>query len=806
MSNNSKIDFVVEQLYPKLKDYILSMGVSVDSRGFFSCINPNHPDKNPSACLASSDKTKDGRVFNCLSCGTKGNIFHATNILEKKPLNGVGFYQDTLVYLCKKFGVEYSPDELSEDEKREYQKRRAYSDAVEICHKYVFAENGTLREHPGIKFLLDRGITEETIKKFKIGVIPSYKEYINSMKSAGWEDENWLKGADLARNDLFNPQGVIIPIFNDKDLPVGFVTRTTKMTANEHGTNKYINSLNSDIYKKSEILFNFNRFNKKHPNLTIVEGYIDAIILEQNGYKNATAIGATVLTDQHVDMLMNYGVQNLIICLDGDDAGVKGTKLAIERLSPFKTFKIKVIDLPQDQDPDTFVREKGITAFEELVSSDRCYSSFAWTLKKSSFEEDPLDIAKRAIPSIAVEESSITRLGMIRELSRITGIAENEIRSDVDNIINKESSEYIKELSNLGNFLQVQLQRRKTQDIKQLLIESVSKVNNIEQRYHKKIDPQSNSVERITEYMEKIETGSFKYGQFAPRFSRYEKLFDGIPFTYSLHLFGGRPSSAKTCSLTSLGIDLINGNDDSAVFYMSIDDTLEILSLRMLAMKSGLSTTQIKNIINLNKSQKEKYDEAKEWLKEISERFIIADATLGNNVDTLDNHINYFVKKFPNHKKTLILDNFHKLRGTSGEKKDKVSDASERVKDVAQLNNMNVMMTVELRKLAPGAKPTNDDLKDTAQLEYDADAITLVHNELQVNPDTNIKWMEQVDQGVIPAPYIELNVTKNKVTGKTGRCCYRLSKVNMKMVEVDESEVVALENKTKLKNQNQIKF
>jgi hypothetical protein len=122
MSNESKIlDSTIKDLVPKLKDYLNEQGITIDNNGFFRCINPAHPDHNPSCHIVNAGEGKD-IIFHCFSCLTNGTLFHAVHYLENKPLTGVGFYEETLPYLCKKYNIPYEPIQISNEARDKYQK------------------------------------------------------------------------------------------------------------------------------------------------------------------------------------------------------------------------------------------------------------------------------------------------------------------------------------------------------------------------------------------------------------------------------------------------------------------------------------------------------------------------------------------------------------------------------------------------------------------------------------------------------------------------------------------------------------
>lgn len=789
---NNDLSKVFRELDGHFLEYLSEHGIVPDGKGFIRCLNPNHYDKHPSMHIIDSGEHNKTAAW-CFSCLSHVDILHACNILDGKPISGIGFFEDTLAYLTKKYNIEYEAGTISNEARDLYQRKSATRDAARLIHSMIF-NKGVLRDCEAVKHLKERGITEETIKRFKIGTVTNFREYLAEMKKIGWENSNWLGEAGLANRALLHPHGITIPIHDEKSNPVGFVTRTTKMKPNDKGTSKYINSIASNIYKKGEILFNYDQYKENAGPLVIVEGYLDSIYLTQQGFKNIVALGSTVLTDKHVDMLARDSVKNIILSLDGDEGGIAGTKLALERLSGYKIFKsIRIVDLPEGEDPDTIVRTKGAEKFKEYLHES--FSPFTWTLKYTNFQDDPLMIVESAIPAIVAEESHIKRLRMVKELSKLTGVAELDIRKDVDEQVSEGSALFLQELKDVQQYVSYALQKRRLKDTKNILEEGVQKVRNLEKKFNNVIDNTSDFNERITTLRQKIERGNCNYGLITSNiFTNFERQLDGIPYNTCLTLVGGRPSAGKTCWVTSLGIDLIENNEDAAVFYMSIDDTSELMMLKMMAQKTGFSTSKIKDYTNLLPEERDIIIDAWNWVEKIKDRFILVDATAGNTPEIMEAHAEWFVKNYSDYKRVFLLDNFHKLKLPPGRQKtDQVAALSEKVKELTQVYDMHVMETVELRKMGESSdKPSPSDLKDSVQLEYDADLIVMVHNELQVKPESPVFWNGQhPDEGTQPYPFLELRTWKNKITGKTGDTAYTLDKYNLRINKARYSDVMA---------------
>jgi len=787
MNNNNNNNLsVIRELRAKLPEYLASRSIRVNDAGFFSCIHPDHADHNPS-CSLNYGNAFEGQLFHCFSgVGHDGNIFTAAHFLEGMPLVGAEFWDVTIRTLAGRYGIEYNPMEISEDQKRRYQALRAISDATKIINRMTMNADNELKEtHIGIKHLLDRGITEESIKKWNIGVLSSKKEFNEAIEKLGHTDKEFLASKGLAHHSLLNRDGFILPINDINSRAVGFVSRNCRIDPNEHVNRKYANSPNSDVYKKGEILYGYDKVKGKSGPLYIVEGYLDAIYLQQEGLTRTVALGSTTVTEYHVEeVLYNNDERDIILALDGDQGGWDGTKLAIERIAPFNKFNIKIMNIPTGYDPDSYVREFGLKAFKEI----ELLSAFAWSLQKSEYNKDMLTIAKDIIPTIASEERAVERLTMIKELSNYTAVSEHEIKKDVDLLVNKKDDKYLEELASIQNFVSVKLNQARPSEIRGLIVNALNKVETIEEKYDTVKDMKIQFRDRLKLLRNDIIDGNYEYGLLAPNHKVFEETLNGIPFKEKLMYFGGRGSAGKTAFMTSLALDIIEANPEAAIFYMSIDDSLDFLTTKMLAVRSGLPTTEIQNYKNLSEEKKLLVDEAYNFIDSVSDRMIIADSTDGNSVETVENHLRYMTNEFPDKKIILVLDNFHKLSmdGGQAQKRDAISDASSSLKDLAVKYKTCIMASVELRKLQNEvSRPTRQDMQGSNKLDYDADVVCMVHNDLQVNSTTHIIHEKEVNGQMRIMPWIEVNIVKNKLTGQLKECAFKYDSVNMSFQEGD---------------------
>jgi len=809
----SDYDGVIGELRPHLREYIESQGVIIDNKGFFNCIHPDHPDKHPSCSLNKGNAGYEDQVFHCFSGNHSGNIFTAAHWLEGMSIHDSEFWTVTVAELCKRFGIEYKPIELSEDKKREYQDLKAIKDAVDIISSMTWTNHlkNTLNDsHVGVRHLLDRGITKETIRKFNIGVITSFTEYQKRMSDLGWKNPDHLQALGLLRKDIFRRNGFILPIYNIKGRPVGFVTRNTNHTDGDKESHKYINSSNSKYYSKGEILYNYNNVLKEPGPLYIVEGYIDAAYLHQCGMKKVAAIGATVITENHAEMLHDNET-DICIALDGDAGGHAGVDISLERLCEYKKFNIRIVDMPHSYDPDTYVREKGLDSFLTLDTM----SPFRWSLSKANYSEDLMVVAEKAVPIIAAERSSIGRLRMIQELSNFTSVPVEDIRRDVERMYEKEQEAYISDLRDLNEKVVSQLNRKKIVDTVGVLRKAHSRLTVIQNKYNESTDLQTEYLNRVQTLDQRIRNNEYEYGLLSPGFSRFQKTLDGVPHWANLILIAGKASSGKTAMVTALSLDLIKHNEDLAIFMMSIDDPTELMLQKIAAVHAGISPTEIKRYNHLDAEKRSKYEEAMHFIKRISDRYIIVDAKQGTTVDDLENNVNYFCKNFPDKKKLFILDNFHKLdlkvAGTQSRTTDGQIESSGRIKDMTTTNDIPIICTVELRKLEGEFKrPTRNDMYGAAKLDYDADVVCLLHNDKQVKEAagqrSQLVHNKNVDDINVEMPYVELNIAKNKLNGAQNYIPYKYNSYNMQFDESTKDEWETVRNRELKSSKNTLNF
>jgi DNA primase len=326
---------------------------------------PFHNERTPSFTVSPSKE-----IYKCFGCGKSGNTI--SFLMEHEKYS----YVDSLRWLANKYGIEIEETFASDEQKQQMQ----VADSLYIINNFAqqfFAK--TLFETEdgrdiGLSYLKERGFREDIIKKFQLGYNPEARDsFTKAAIAAQYNSDLLLKtGLVVNRNDqlMDNYRGrIIFPVHNHSGKVLGFGARILK--TNDKAP-KYINTPENEIYVKSKILYGsyFARMAiDKADECLLVEGYTDVISLHQSGIENVVASGGTSLTQDQLRLVRKY-TNNLTIIYDGDAAGIKaalrGLDLALE-----EGLNVKLVLIPDKEDPDSYVNKVGASAFNEFVRSNK---------------------------------------------------------------------------------------------------------------------------------------------------------------------------------------------------------------------------------------------------------------------------------------------------------------------------------------------------------------------------------------------------------------------------------------------------
>ena len=326
---------------------------------------PFHNERTPSFTVSPSKE-----IYKCFGCGKSGNTI--SFLMEHEKYS----YVDSLRWLANKYGIEIEETFASDEQKQQMQVADSLyiinSFAQQFFTKTLFeTEEG---RDIGLSYLKERGFREDIIKKFQLGYNPEARDNFTKAAVAGQYNTEFLlrTGLVVNRNDqlMDNYRGrIIFPVHNHSSKVLGFGARILK--TNDKAP-KYINTPENEIYVKSKILYGsyFARVAiDKADECLLVEGYTDVISLHQAGIENVVASGGTSLTLDQLRLIRKYS-NNLTIIYDGDAAGVKaalrGLDLALE-----EGLNVKLVLIPDKEDPDSYVNKVGASAFNEFVRSHK---------------------------------------------------------------------------------------------------------------------------------------------------------------------------------------------------------------------------------------------------------------------------------------------------------------------------------------------------------------------------------------------------------------------------------------------------
>ncbi len=327
---------------------------------------PFHNEKSPSFTVSPSKE-----IYKCFGCGKSGNTI--TFLMEHDKLS----YVESLRWLARRYNIEIEETEQTPEQKQLQQ----VGDSLYIINSFAakFFEEQLWDTNEGnsiaVSYLKERGFRDEVLKKFQIGYSPQAKDTLTQALIANQFNKELLPktGLSVVRNDgdlQDNYRGrIIFPIHNNSGKIIGFGAR---IIGKNDKAPKYINTPENELYVKSKILYGSyfaRQAIDKANECLLVEGYTDVVSLHQAGVENVVASGGTSLTIDQLRLIKKY-TNNLTIIYDGDNAGVKaalrGLDMALE-----ESLNVRLVLIPDNEDPDSYVNKVGTTAFQKFISDNK---------------------------------------------------------------------------------------------------------------------------------------------------------------------------------------------------------------------------------------------------------------------------------------------------------------------------------------------------------------------------------------------------------------------------------------------------
>ena len=783
MLNSVKIDnldALMKRVSPFLLRYLEERGIEIKESGLFRCINPKHNDKNPSCGIVPGSNDE---VFNCFSCGAKGGIFHAAHFLENKPIRNQEFISDNVLYLAEKYGVPFSTVELTPEELRLRAIYRAYEDASDI-----------ISELQPLEYITKRNWPISLCRELRIGSVKSNEEFVAKMEARGYE-RAFVEEIDLNRN-IFNNGMLIFSVRDEKGHVVGFSARDMSHSK-ESKRAKFINtSAKCPIYSKGVILYGMDIGRHNTPPLYVFEGYPDYVTAYKHGIKNVCSIGGTALTRDHIDLIKELGINDIILALDGDDAGQNRTESLLDQyFGGDETLKVRILKLPvskDDCDPDDYIEKHGVDAFKVLPTM----TPFQWRMDRFAYDAKPGDICDVMIQFIISDPNEVHREMMAKELAEKTGVRLKTVLKQVDKMINAEEAQKDGVVQTKIRQLISELQTNRT-DPATLLETTAEELR----QFQSEAQDDKNSSTEVISFIDSVRSvfSDRKPGLQGWR-TGYETLdtsLSGIPKEDCMITFAGDANVGKTGYMFELALRLAKLNENIMVLFMSIDDSRQQAIARLVAMEAGLRINQVSHPIQniKTKEDQKKLDDGWRVIRKLVDenRFSLKDNSHGNTLDFAEGWIRWAKENYPNREICFFLDNFHKLGDEAGkEERIRFKHASSRIHSMKNKLHFTAICTMELRKFIGGGsqRPSLQDISESKQMEYDNNLIGMVYSDLHAKRDeSKIHWPDLVNGEMVKKPIFEIDIQKNKISEYKGTFYYKFSPEHSKFYESTSDEV-----------------
>ena len=377
---------------------------------------PFHDDHSPSMSVSP-----EKQIFTCFSCGATGNVFTFVSDFEKIS------FSDAVRLLGEKAGISIGNNTYIGNSKRD-----EYFDIYDNANKFYQNSLFTNLGKNAIQYLKNRNIDRDTIKKFGIGLSVQKLSLTDYLKNKNYSIDK-LIDVGLTNdngNDIFINR-IMFPIYDLAGNPVAFSGRIY----NTKDTSKYINTKETDKFKKGKILYNYHiakEHLKKNDSVIIMEGQMDVIRASTIGINNCIATMGTALTRDHKSIIKNM-TNNIVLCFDGDSAGEKATISAIELLED-TGIDIKIVRLPNDMDPDEYIIKEGKDSFLYQISNATNLIDYKMELLKKNKDfgniKDISSYVNSALKELVYEKDDIVVELNLKKLATSFDI-------DYDNLVNK---------------------------------------------------------------------------------------------------------------------------------------------------------------------------------------------------------------------------------------------------------------------------------------------------------------------------------------------------------------------------------
>ena len=476
----------------------------------YSGLCPFHNEKTPSFVVSPSKN-----IYKCFGCGKAGGPVNF--VMEHEKFT----YVEALRYLARYYNIPIVEKELDQKDIEAQQSKDALFVITEFAQKY-FHQNLTDDEEGkmiGASYFQERGFDKKTIEKFQLGWAKSTSNaFVQNAMQNGYQLE-LLKKVGLVSANAVQPtdffrERVIYPIHNLTGKVVAFAGRIIKK--NDKAP-KYINSPETDIYNKSQVLYGMYLAKNaiaKIDECYLVEGYMDVISLFQHGIENVVASSGTSLTIEQVRLIKRY-TRNITILYDGDKAGIKAANRGLEMILE-EDMNVKIVLFQANEDPDSLIQKEGTQFFQDYISKKaQDFILFKTQLHLEEAKNDPVkkaSLVSEIVDTISKVPDNIKRSIFIQQCSEMLGVSEsilvNETNKRRRTIYKKQQDAQEKHASNSADFdiyldkNQIDIQEKQLDRIDPLIKIEKDILKLVIENGHRMLADESTVFAHVLEYVE----------------------------------------------------------------------------------------------------------------------------------------------------------------------------------------------------------------------------------------------------------------------------------------------------------------
>lgn len=783
----------MQEIKNKLPEFIQEEAnkVKVHSSGDIDCqcLNPEHPDHNPSMFVGMQVP----HIAHCRSCGVSYNIFQANHILHDAPLYGLQFIEKNANQLALKYGIE--PVDISQIDETVLVRLRAQN--IHDVASQILGAIGDRNHTNYIKhdYVRQLGIKDEVIKTMRIGTVLDNRQFFDAIKKEGnWSTQD-LEEAGL-RHWLFGPEKITYTIFNNYGQPVAFAARNLDFDGrfgvqqNPKQDRKWINSSVSIIYDKSECLYGIHVARKQTNNkVYIFEGYTDVCVAYSYGIKNAVCIGGTSFSPAHVKMLAEAEFSVAVIALDNDVGGLAAVDSVLEKgFSEVQSIKPQVLLVPEspkndgsggvDTDPDTYIKLFGAEAFMALKPKN----AFKYTIDRIPDKLDNADqktaFLQRFMPIIMNETSAVTQDEMRKDIAHRIGVSV-ELIKETQHRIEVQKDHHNRELIR-------RMFKKTTKDLYDAIDLYPDRIPTVVSQFKDYVDETLDAEqylafgsqevkEGVDSWWENLQHNSLDNMFWKTGYPFWDGTIGGIKKQGNFTGITGAANCGKSALLMNLAMGVLRNNDteDLLLLYWTIDDPRTDTLTKMLSILVKAPISTISNYASLKDSMKKKirngYSHLRKWIEK-DKCFSIKDMGIGATADDVTRWVEQEIARQPNKKVLLFIDNFANMTAPSQQ-----DDMAVQIANINKLhrlrasNNIAIVSSFEVNKEGTDSRAGAKSVYGSGKITYRLTLNLSLYNEVDIirtqNQDRKptYYWMDQYDAN---KPVVELALIKSKMTFK----------------------------------------